>query len=545
MRRLERPAALALLALLSSAPARALKTESMAAPARGTTVLGEGPASILVTSGQALVRLSSGTAPASLDAPLAALGARRGADLGGGWILVLWADPSPVAAKLSALQNMPGAAAVQPSHVYKVHRIPNDPLVSSQYALQKTDALRAWELETGGTSRVTIAVVDTGVDGGHQDLAAKFANTTSVAFDPKTGAVAAVNDPLKPACEHATEVAGVAAAASDNGTDIAGMSWGAQLVSLKVFADADCDPSNCDALTTCVTNDPAIIAAINYATGVVNSAAYGRVVVNLSLGCSVAGPSASCLPCTDPTEVALKGAVSNAITAGVVVVAAAGNDGTSVNNPGDCPGVIPAGATDSNNAIASWSSNGPELASGGVVAPGVMVLTTSPGGGTASVSGTSFASPMVAGAAALLLSAKSTLFPAAVQNDIRRGAVSLGQPANNQGAGLLDAYNSVSLVVNGALPAANGVNADAKPFAFPNPMRLSSGGGAEFSIPPSLAGSSLDIKVYTLDGQFVRDLSTALWDGKNASGNLVASGTYVFVVKTDKGSSRGRLAVIR
>jgi subtilisin family serine protease len=502
---------------------------------------------MIVTSGQALVRLSSGTAPSSLDAALQGLGATRGTSLGNGWVLIRWSDSSSVASKLPALGNLPGVAAVQPSHVYKVHRVPNDTLVGMQYALQNVDAFRAWELETGGTSRVTVAVIDTGIDGSHPDLSAKFANTTSIAYDPNTGAVAVPNDPLTPACEHATEVAGVAAASSDNSLDIAGMSWGAQLVSLKVFADADCDPSDCDANTACNTNDPAMISAINYAAGVANTAPYGRVVVNMSLGCSVAGSGPLCLPCTDPSESALAGAVASAIAPpnNVVIVAAAGNDGTSVNNPGDCPGVIPAGATDSNNSITYFSSNGPELASGGVVAPGSSVLTTAPGGATASVSGTSFASPMVAGTAALLLSAKPSLTPAQVQADIRGGAVSLGQPAVNQGAGLLSAYNAISLATTGSLPPANGVNADAKPFAFPNPFRLSQESAVEFSIPPGLQRNGLDIKIYTLQGGIVRDLSEPLWDGKNTSGNLVASGSYVFVVTTSNGSARGRMAVIR
>ena len=497
---------------------------------------------MIVTSGQALVRLSIGISASSLDSALQSLGAVRGADLGGGWLLIRWSDASSVASKLPALGNLPGIAQVQPSHVYKLNRIPND-LASMQYAPLNVDAVRAWELETGGTSRVTVAVIDTGIDGSHPDLSAKLANTTSIAYDPNTGAVGVPNDPLTPACEHATEVAGVAAASTDNGLDIAGMSWGAQLVSLKVFADADCNPSNCDANPLCTTNDAAIISAINYAAAAANTAPYGRVVVNMSLGCSTSGVGA-CAVCAGS---ALATAISNAIAPphNVVVVAAAGNDGSSVNNPGDCPGVIPAGATDSGNNITSFSSNGPELASGGVVAPGFAVLTTAPGGGTASVSGTSFASPMVAGTAALLLSAKSTLTPAQVQADIRGGAVSLGLPPNNQGAGLLNAYNSVSIAMTGSLPRANGFNADAKPFASPNPMRLSSGNGALISIPPSLKGSNLDIKIYTMGGLLVREVTTPIWDGKNNNGNLVASGSYMFVVKTSAGSARGRLAVIR
>jgi subtilisin family serine protease len=526
--------------LLAAAPARALKTETFQSgirPAAGGTSI------VRVTSGQALVELAVGTSTSSLTAPLAAAGAVYMKDLGSRWILVGWSDGSPVASKLTSLAALPGVAAVSPSHVFSVKAIPNDPFVTSQYALAKVDAFRGWEFETGYSSRVTIAVIDTGIDGSHPDLADKLANTTSLSYDPNCGAApcaATTNNPPTPACEHATEVSGVAAASTNNSLDVAGMSWGAQLVSLKVFADADCNSDCTDAGSNlCDTNDPAIISAIEHAASLQNTAAYGRIVVNMSLG----GTPTSTCAADDP---ALQTAVTNAVTAGVVLVAAAGNDGGPVNSPGYCTGVIPVGATDMNDDIASFSSNGSVLASNGLVAPGVSLTSLVPGGGTTSnASGTSFASPMVAGTAALMLSAKPSLSPGDVQSDLRSAADNIGQPPNNQGGGRLDVYKTLGLVVNGAIPAPNGVDANAEPFAFPNPVRLSQTSGVEFSIPPGLGTSGLDIRVYTMQGGFVRELSAPLWDGRNAGGNLVASGSYVFVVKTSAGSARGRLAVIR
>ena len=526
-------AAAVLLALLA-APVRALKTETISKgglnPAAGVSQVAR------VTSGQALLRFSVGTVDAQIDSALSASGVSRLKDLGSGWILAGWSDGASVSSRMASLAAIPGVLAAEPSNVYSVNRIPIDPLVGSQYALAKVDAFRGWEFEVGNSSRVTIAVIDTGIDGSHPDLAAKLTNTKSIAYDPNSGAVASPNDPLTPACEHATEVAGVAAAVTDNSLDVAGISWGAQLVSYKVFLDADCT-GGCGS-GSCITNDPAIISALNQAISVQNTGTHGRMVVNLSLG----GDTNAA--CGGP----LQTAVSNAVAAGVVVVAAAGNIGpgaNSVSSPGNCTGVIPAGATDANDAIASFSSRGAALASNGLVAPGVSVLTTYPGGGTSSPSGTSFASPMVAGAAALIISAKPTLTPANVQTNLRAGADNIGQASTDQGAGRLNLYKSLSITDTGSLPPANGVNADAKPFAFPNPMRLSSGGGSEISIPPALQGSNLDIKVYTMEGKFVRELSAPLWDGKNANGNLVATGSYVFVVTTSAGSSRGRMAVIR
>ncbi len=528
-----------LLALITfSVPARALKTEVY-----GRTPLVQGSEPILVTAGQAIVQVASGAATSSIDGALAAIGASRGADIGSGWVVVNWNDGAPVAQRVSILKSMAGISKVQPSHVYSLRqRVPSDPLVSSQYALSQVNAYGAWTYETGTSSRVTIAIIDSGVDGTQSDLIDKFQYSTSVAFNPNTGAVAVPNNPLHPACYHATHVAGVAAASSDNGSLVAGMSWGAKLVSLKIFLDADCDTNCCSAAgdcsefgNTCLTNDAGIAAAINYATGVANTAAYGHIVINMSIG---GGPVSDCA--TDSP--AVQAAINAANAKNIVVVAAAGNSGGPVENPGFCTNVIPMGATDINNNVAAFSSRGSALASGGLVAPGVALLTTEVGGNTTSATGTSFASPMGAGLAALILSARPTLTPTQVQTYMRAGAEDIGQPSSVQGAGRMNAFRSVRLAVKGTLSDFDG---EQKPIAFPNPFRVSQNSLVSFAVPPSIQGAGLKLKIYTVDGAIVRELGTPSWDGKNADGTPVASGAYVFVVSTSKGTSRGRMTVIR
>jgi subtilisin family serine protease len=534
---LRRPELAAALALLLALPAFALKTETFGLSR--PSVKGGVRRPLLVSSGQALIRIASGTAPASLDAPLAALGARRLADIGHGWLLVGWKDAAPVSQRLSALRAVPGVAAAEPNRAHTVNIVPNDPDVSSQYWLSKVDAFRAWELGTAATDKVTIAVIDTGIDGSHPELAGKLANTTSMAFDPSSGAPSA-NNPPTPACEHATEVAGVAAAASNNGNQIAGMAWGAQLVSYKIFADADCT-ANCsdESAGGCVTNDAAIAAAINQAVSVQNTPAYGHVIINMSLG----GPAATNSCAVDSP--AVQTAISAAISAGVPVIAAAGNDGGPVNSPAYCTGVIPAGASDASDQIAWFSSNGPELRDHGVVAPGVNILTTHPGGGESSPAGTSFSSPMTAGAAALLVSAMPTLTPSDVENFLRLGADDIHYSNLLQGAGRLNAYNSMYRAIRGTPPPAGDIGRVAKAFAYPNPLPLSKAGGVQFSIPPGIAGGVVSVMIYTVDGRFVREVNSGIWDGRNTAGNKVATGAYVFTVKTAKGESTGRMTVIR
>ena len=522
-------AAAGLLALLAG-PARALKTETM-----GMTLAAGGQASVLVASGQAAVKFASGTPMALIDSALAAAGVTRAADLPGGWLAVAWTDGSPVATKVNSLKNLPGVTIAEPSKAYHALRTPNDPLFNSQYALAQVSAPAGWEFEVGNSSRVTIAVIDSGIDGTQPDLIAKLANTQSLIFAQLTGA-GSPNNPPTAECNHATHVAGVAAASTDNGNLVAGMSWGAQLVSFKVFGVGSCnvDCSDAQGLNSCTASDNAIAIALSTAAALENTGPYGLIVANMSLGAS----NTDCSP-------VLQAAITAAVNAGVVVVAAAGNDGGRVNSPGNCAGVIPMGATDNTSQIASFSSRGPELAASGLVAPGVAVLTTDLNGGTVGATGTSFSSPMGAGLAALILSAKPSTTPNAalvanVQALMRGGAQSIGQPATTQGAGQMDVFRSLRLTVKGTL-----AGLDQKPYASPNPFRLSQMSQVHLVIPPSLSGSGTDIKIYTMQGSFIRELSEPSWDGKNASGNLVASGSYLFVVTTSAGTGRGRMAVIR
>jgi len=532
-------AAVLLFALAS--PALAIKTETLGSSAYGPAS-GMPPGQVLtVVSGQALVHLSSGASLAPFDAALAGLGASRGVALGGDWHVIDLTPGQPVASALLALRTLPGVVSADPSRVYAASRTPNDPMVSSQYALSQVSAFAGWEYETGASTRVTIAVIDTGIDGTHPDLLAKLANPSDMSF---LSGVTAANDPPTPACNHATRVAGVAAASADNGTQVAGMSWGAQLWSLKVFANGDCPSVGC-VESGCVATDPDIVLAINHAVLLRNTPAIGKVVINMSLGGSGICPGGG----------VIQAAITTAVNAGIPVVVASGNDGGPVNNPGNCAGVIPVGATDSNNNVASFSSRGAELAANGLVAPGVSVLTTDQGGGTANATGTSFSAPMVSGLAALILSAKPTYNTAGtpeLKAAVRGGAESIGVAGfgvagagalgNTAGAGRMDAYRTMRLAVKGTLA---GFDGERKPIAFPNPFKPSESARVSFAIPPSLQGSGLSIKIYTLQGTFLKTVTGLSWDGKNAEGGLAASGTYVFVVTTSAGTGRGRFSILR
>ncbi|MBI3564116.1 MAG: S8 family serine peptidase [Elusimicrobia bacterium] len=536
MRRSELAAAL-LLASVLAVPARALRVETVSLKRSADGV----SRPVEVVSERAMVRFSTDAAPANRAAVLGAVGARINQEFPAlGWTVVGLPPGLPVATALGRLRTLPGVLAVEPDYAYRPVRTPNDPSVNSEYQLSKVDAFGAWEYEVGTSCRTTIAVIDAGIDATQTDLSGKMTGLAHQFCDPGADKVLGTDDvactpvAATPACNHATHVAGVAAATTDNGAQVAGMSWGAQLLSLKVFRDADCNMDCSDNAGQCATDDQAIANALAFAVARQNTAAYGHIVANLSLG----GTGA----CAGVVQTA----VNNALAAGIPVVAAAGNDGSAVNSPGNCAGVIVMGASDASDNVTSFSSRGAEMASNGLVAPGSFVVTTDVGNKTTTASGTSFSSPMGAGLAALILSAKPTAVVNGTQNDVktwmRAGAQDVGQSSTVQGAGRMNAYRSLRLAVKGTLA---GFDGEQKPIAFPNPFRISQSPMVSFAIPPGLSGSGLSLKIYTVDGGFVRELNSLVWDGKNAEGTLVASGTYVFVVKTSKGESRGRMAVIR
>ncbi len=515
-----------------AANASARRVEKLPSPAGGGR-------SMEVIAEEAFVRFDPALPSGARVARLEAVGAKLLREYGDGSVHVALPSGMSVPAGLAALRAVPGVLASSPNHAYRALKQPNDPSLGSQYHFTMIDAFAAWEYETGSSSRVTVAVIDTGMDPTHPDLTAKFiaqhqnCSTGACAPEGGTGTL-----PVS-ACQHGTNVAGVAAASSNNGIGIAGISWGAQLVSLRVFTTTGCNPdcSDVSQAQQCLTSDDALKAALDYAANTLqNSALAGRVIVNLSVG-------AGGTPCPTgvPSGVNVQASVTNAVNKGVVVVAAAGNDGSSVNAPGNCTGVIPVGATDASNNLAAFSSRGAELASNGLVAPGVSLFTTNAGGGYTTASGTSFSSPLVAGLAALIVSAQPGKTPAEVQSILRGSANNIGLASNLQGAGRANAYNAMRLAQTGAL-AFDGMK---KPIAFPNPFRVSSDIRVSFAVPPNLQGSNATIKIFTLTGSLVRTLKGLTWDGKNESGNPVATGTYVFLVSSDAGNATGRVAVIR
>lgn len=291
-----------------------------------------------------------------------------------------------------------------------VRALADDPLRPRQWGLTTLAAEQTWaQGPAGGT---LVAVIDTGVDATHPDLA----GVTVPGLD-----LVGAGDGRTDLHGHGTHVAGVAAAVGGNGIGGAGLAQGARVLPVRAL---DADGSGYDS---------------DVAKGIAWAVDSGAKVVNLSLG----GPRQSSV---------LTASIDYALSKGAVVVAAAGNAGAAgdpVLYPAATRGVVAVGAVATDDSRPDWSSSGSHLA---VAAPGVGILSTVPGGGHASWDGTSMAAPFVAAAAALVLSDEPALTPDAVRTRLMSTARDVGAPGfdNLTGAGVLDV---VAARMTRALPA--------------------------------------------------------------------------------------------
>ena len=293
----------------------------------------------------------------------------------------------------SQLTSDPAVAYAEPNYLVRRTELPNDPQFSDQWALEKIQATQAWDLAKGSYD-VKVGVIDTGIDYNHPDLQGNIwknpGETPANGIDDDGNGyvddvygwdfVNSDNDPMD-GHNHGTHVAGTIAATTDNGTQVAGVAWHTKLVALKFLADGGWGYTSdaIDAIAYCAAMD---IPISNNSWG---GGGYSQ---------------------------ALKDVINEAGNAGHLFCAAAGNSGTdndqSPHYPAnyDSPNVISVAASDANDQLAYFSCYG-EI-SVDLAAPGTSILNLIPNGGTAYMSGTSMATPHVAGAAAVLLGQNPT-----------------------------------------------------------------------------------------------------------------------------------------
>lgn len=289
---------------------------------------------------------------------------------------------------------------------------PNDPYVGSEWHLQKIGASTAWDTTQG--AGVTIAILDTGVDGSHPDLAARMVPGWNF-YDNNSNTADTLG--------HGTAVAGAAAAIANNSLGVAGVAGQARIMPLRIS-----DPSGFAYAST-------VAKALTYA------ADNGARVANISFD-GMAG------------NATVQSAAQYMKSKGGLVVVAAGNHGVN-ENIGATSSMIPVSATDSSDKLTSWSSYGNFVA---LSAPGQDIWTTAQGGSYWACWGTSFSSPITAGVVALVMSAKPSLSNAQVENLLYSTATDLGTAGRDASYG----YGRVNAAA--AVQAAGGaVTADTTP----------------------------------------------------------------------------------
>lgn len=300
-----------------------------------------------------------------------------------------------------------GATRVQiDPPVHAAARVPNDPLWPQQWGPTRVAASLAWDRTTGSPSTV-VAVLDTGVDASHPDLA----DALAVGTDLVNG-----DDDASDDHGHGTAVAGIIGARGDNAVGIAGYCWRCTILPVKVLDDLG-------------SGDSSTVAA-----GIVWAVDHGASVVNLSLS----SPSSS-FP--------LSSAITYAEDHDVVVVAAAGNDGLlQPSYPAAYPSVIGVVATDRLDHLYPWSNRGRWAK---VAAPGCHT-TIERGGGYAELCGTSSASPAVAGIVALERSVSPSASAAKVVASLLTSASPI--EAGPTGSGRVDAERAVVTVLHEDAP---------------------------------------------------------------------------------------------
>ncbi len=283
---------------------------------------------------------------------------------------------------MATYQKIGKVESVQPSGLFTPLSL-EDPKASQQYHLSMLQIEKAQKL--AGKNKVTVAVIDTGIISSHPDLKGTLLPGTNVANPASQMAPSS----------HGTHVAGIIGAKKGNGEGGYGVSNNVNILPIDVFDDYYC-------------TDYVL------AEGIMTAVQKKAKVINMSLGSYVSSPL-------------VEEAVKYAISKGVVVVAAAGNDGDdTINYPAVYEGVISVGSTNSSKKLSSYSTYGPSV---DVVAPGEDVYSTYYDGKSSSytnMSGTSMASPVVAGAAALLLSKHPNLTPAQVEYILEQTADDLG-----------------------------------------------------------------------------------------------------------------------
>lgn len=361
--------------------------------------------------GRVLVKFRSNIGLDHARQIVASLGARDADTLPGTGVMVLdLPEQADEAAFAQALTLRPDVEFAELDRILKpAEMTPNDPWYANwEGHLKRIQAPAAWSITTGA-SNVVIAILDTGVDGTHEDLASKLVLGWNIYNN---------NSNTSDVGGHGTAVAGTAAAVSNNGVGVASVCWGCMIMPIRVS----------DGSTGATYS--AIASGLNWA------ADHGARVANISY---IVSESATVTSSAKYFQ-----------GKGGIVTSSAGNYST-FSSASDNPYILTVSATDYNDALSGYSNTGNNV---DLAAPGNS-FSTIKGGTYDSVSGTSFSAPIVAGVAALVLSVNPNLTPNQVQDILKQSADDFGSPGwdPSYGWGRVNAGRAVLLASGNTTPS--------------------------------------------------------------------------------------------
>jgi thermitase len=408
--------------------------------------------------GEVLVKFKRDAPRVSVQAALSAQDARAVGQVPALGVQRLRVPDGQELAIIAALRHHPLVEYAEPNYILRAVLDPNDPFFPSQWGLDMIDAPEAWDVTTG-SSDIIIAIVDSGIDLDHLDLKNKIwvnndetLNGLDDDGNDKVDDVKGwdfINNDNNPQDDygHGTHVAGIAAAETNNSTGVAGLSWGARIMPVKVLGSSGQGPIS------------------SVANGITYAADNGAQVINLSLGGTGLADNET-----------LKGAVNYAYSKGCLLVAAAGNCDPSCYEPiypAAYDHVIAVAATNSSDNRAWFSNYGSYI---DVAAPGVSIYSTVRNNGYGYMDGTSMATPFVSGLAALIWSEYPGYTNDQVEGRIETRAVDLGETGWDQyyGHGRIDAHAALLCTPNlGASPQSIAFLADDDTDPIPSSQTVS------------------------------------------------------------------------
>ncbi|GGB42817.1 S8 family serine peptidase [Fictibacillus barbaricus] len=391
--------------------------------------------------------------------------------------------------KAGELLQRTNIVKAEPNFEFKTTYTSSEPFFQNQWYLTVLNAEQAWD-QTRGENHVVVAVLDGGVQVSHPDLKGKMVKPYDAVTKKTTF----------PADNHATHVAGVIAA-SFNKIGIAGIAPSVKIMPVNVF-----------------TGDTANTADV--IRGIVYAADSGADVINFSMG-------------GYGDNYPLKSAVNYARSKGVIIIAASGNDDTDERSfPASYPGVLSISATDKEDEV-TWFTNFGEYID--FAAPGEDIFSTAANSGYMYMDGTSMATPVVSGTAALMLSKNPLLTENELRDLLIKSSVDLGDPGWDiyYGYGRIDMNKAVSLTPRAI-----------DKLSVPANFYMKGNNTLPISFVPY---SKALVSAYIVDakGNMVKSFvsnkqgtGTAMsfnWNGMDSKGHYVSSGDYRLVVKTAAG----------